>query len=164
VEGLRGWAAHDLLPGSGAGILAHGPAVQSEVPGHGAVAPAGFGQGVHGLEQPLGVPPGSCVRSGVLGGPNTAGGPLQPLITPAMTTCTGSAGAAPSTATTRSVAAAPPAQHAELDRELTRGAPAGTALRPLRARAGAVVRQAQVVGAEHTEVQRVDAATLVGSY
>jgi hypothetical protein len=57
--GLAGLAAHDLLPGAGAGILAHRAAVQTELPSHGAVAAAGVGQGVHGLEQPPGVPPGT---------------------------------------------------------------------------------------------------------
>lgn len=66
--GLAGWAAHDFLPGAGAGILAHGSAVQAEVPGHGSVAPAGSGQGVDGLEQSFGVLLGSCVCRGVLGG------------------------------------------------------------------------------------------------
>lgn len=65
--GLAGRAAHYFLPGAGLGVLAYGSAVQVEFPGHGTVAPAGAGQGVHGLEQPSGMPPGPGVRRGVLG-------------------------------------------------------------------------------------------------
>lgn len=52
--GLAGRAAHHFLPSARPSVLAHGAAVQAEFPCHRAMAPAGSGQGLHGLEQSSG--------------------------------------------------------------------------------------------------------------
>lgn len=64
--GTAGRTAHHLLPAAGAGVFAHGLAVQAELSGGGTVGPARIGEGVHGLEQPSGMPPGRRVRRSIL--------------------------------------------------------------------------------------------------
>lgn len=57
-----------MSPDRAADPVADGAAVQAELPGNRAVAPTGTGQGLHGLDEPSGVAPGSRVRGGVLAG------------------------------------------------------------------------------------------------